>query len=461
VKTSRSLAVVAIVVALAAAACSSGSGGGGGALDATTTTSKVANACAGKTLQSTEVGVTPSAITVTVMADVGSPLSPGLFQGSVDAVKAWAAYANANGGLACRHVVVNTVDSKLSPDEAKNGVATACGDSVALVGTTAVFLNDMRPVEGCKDKAGNVTGIPDLATLQTEPVEQCSSVAFSAVQQGTGCPYSGSGVRDYEEATSEVAWFKAHAAPDLHGVFVLPPDLPSTITASTSVFAAMQKAGVKLDKQFGMSALATQSQYTPVVQAIKATGATWVMSSLDAPGNVKLRKEALAQGADGVKVWTCVQACYGSAFIKDGGPAAEGEYVSLGFLPFEVQGSNQMLDTFLKYDKKPDSFGVEAFAAGLLLQKVVDGIVAKRGPNAVTRSAILAGLQQVHSFDAGGMLAPIDVAGRKASRCIVIVQVQNGKWVQVDPVKKGTFDCDQPNGITKVSLDPVKAYKPS
>ena len=93
--------------------------------------------------------------------------------------------------------------------------------------------------------------------------------------------------------------------------------------------------------------------------------------------------------------------------------------------------------------------------------EVVDGIVAKSGPNAITRAAIIAGLRTVHDFEAGGMLAPVDVANRKAGACIVIVQVQNGKWVQVDPVKKGTFDCDQPNGLTKVRLDPVKAYKPS
>ena len=44
---------------------------------------------------------------------------------------------------------------------------------------------------------------------------------------------------------------------------------------------------------------------------------------------------------------------------------------------------------------------------------------------------------------------------------MVILQVQHGKWVQVDPAKKGTFDCDEPGGITELSLDPLKAYKPS
>jgi hypothetical protein len=446
-------------VVAAAAACSSGGGGTG--LGGTTTTSKIAGACAGKTPKSTEVGVTATTITVTVMADIGSPLSPGLFQGSIDAVKAWAAYVNANGGLACRHVVVKTVDSKLNADEAKNGITTACKDSLVLLGTTALFLNDMRPAESCRDKSGVATGLPDVPALQTEPAEQCSSISFAVVQQGTSCPYSGSGVRNFEEGTSEIAWFKAHVSADLHGIFVVAADLPSTITASTPVFAGIERNGVKVDKQFGMSALATQSQYTPVVQAIKAANATWVISGLDSPSIVKLRKEAVVQGVNTVKVWACVQACYGPGFITQGGSAVEGEYAYLSFLPLEDAGANAMLDTFLQYDKNPDSFGIEAFASGLLLQKVVDSIVVKSGPNAITRSAILAGLRTVHAFDAGGLITNIDVAGRKASPCIVIVQVQNGRWVQVDPVKKGTFDCDQPGGITKFSLDPLKAYKPS
>jgi ABC-type branched-subunit amino acid transport system substrate-binding protein len=450
--------LVLVVAVIAASACSSGGGSG---LEATTTSDKVAAACAGKTLRSTEVGITATTITVTVMADVGSALSPGLFQGSIDAVKAWAEYVNANGGLGCRHVVVKTADSKLNADEAKNGVTAACKDSLVLLGTTALFFNDMRPAATCRDKTGIATGIPDLPALQTEPVEQCSNISFSVVQQGTSCPYSGSGVRDFDETTSEIAWFKAHVATDLHGVFVVAADLPSTITASTPVFAAIEQNGVKLDKEFGMSALATQSQYTPVVQAIKAANATWAISGLDAPSIVKLRKEAVAQGVNTVKVWACVQACYSPGFISQGGSAVEGEYAYLAFLPLEDRGSNAMLDTFLQYDKNPDSFGVEAFASGLLLQQVVDGIVASSGPNAITRSAILAGLRTVHAFDAGGMIATTDVAGRKASACIVIVQVQHGKWVRVDPTKKGTFDCNQPDGITKLSLDPLKAYKPS
>jgi hypothetical protein len=457
----RTRIALAVVVTCAVFTACSSKGGSSTGLGATTTVGKAAVSCTGKSLQATEIGVTPTTITVTVMADVGSSLSPGLFQDSVDGVEAWAAYANAHGGLACRHVVVDMFDSKLSADEAKNGLATACGTSLSLLGTSALFLNDMRSAESCKDRAGSASGIPDLAAVQTEPAEQCSKVSFAIIQQGSSCPYSGSGVRDFKESTGEIAWFKQHVATDLHGQFVLNSDLPSAISASTPAFAGIMQNGVKLDREFGMSGLANQSQYTPIAEAIKAAKSTWVIGGLDLASTVKMRKEAVAQGVDTVKIWSCLLSCYAPNFITQGGSAVEGQYAWLQFLPIEAQGTNPMLDTFLQYDKNPDAFGVQAFSAGLLLQQVVDGIVTKDGLNAITRPAILAGLRTVHDFDAGGMLPKTDVAGRKTSPCIVIVEVQHGAWTQVDPAKKGTFDCTEPGALTSLSLDPIKAYKPS
>src|SRR5688572_7310506 len=74
--------------------------------NAPTTTAGGADPCEGVTLEATEVGVSATEITVTVMADVGSPLAPGLFQGNVDALNAFADYINANGGIGCRDLVV-------------------------------------------------------------------------------------------------------------------------------------------------------------------------------------------------------------------------------------------------------------------------------------------------------------------------------------------------------------------
>ena len=451
---------LAVATTMAVAACSS-SGSKGGGLGGTTTSAKAKDVCTGKTMEASETGISATDIKVTVMADVGSPLSPGLFQGSMDGVTAWADYVNANGGLACRHVVVEQADSKLSADEAKNGITAACGNSVVLLGTSALFLNDMKPAENCKDKAGVATGLPDLPVLQTEPVEQCSKISFAVIPNGGSCPYSGSGVRTFQSVTPAIEWFKKNVTTDLHGVFVVPADLPSTITSSTPIFGAIEKDGVKKEAEFGASGLWTQSQYTPVVQAIKSNNSTWVMNGLDYAGTVKMRKEAQAQGVNSVKVWACSLQCYAPNFITQGGPAVDKQYAWLQFLPFEDKGSNPSLDAYLKYEPKPDSFSLQAFAAGVLFKQVVDSIVAKSGPNAITRKAILDEIGTIHDFSAGGLLVKTDVAGKTPSPCIAIVQVDNGAWVRRDPVTKGTFDCNEPSPITTITLDPLKAYKPN
>jgi len=50
------------------------------------------------------------------------------------------------------------------------------------------------------------------------------------------------------------------------------------------------------------------------------------------------------------------------------------------------------------------------------------------------------------------MLAPIDLAGRKVSKCSVTMQVKGGKFVRVSPTKPGTFFCPA-NGSIERQLD--------
>jgi hypothetical protein len=178
--------VLATALVLVVSACSGGKSGGGSSagngLGGATTTATAANsACKTTPLRSTEVGVSASTITVTVVADVNNSIRPGLFKGSWDGVKAWGDYMNSKGGLACRRVIVKEGDSKLSPTDASNAVAAACGDSVALVGTTALFLQNVSAMESCKDKAGKPTGVPDIADLHTEVAQQCSKISFAAL----------------------------------------------------------------------------------------------------------------------------------------------------------------------------------------------------------------------------------------------------------------------------------------
>jgi ABC-type branched-subunit amino acid transport system substrate-binding protein len=458
--------VIGIVVVLALSACGGGSSktsSGSGGLDSNTTVPNTENAaCKDATLTSPEIGVTDKTITVSVVADVDNGFRPGLFKGSWNGTKAWAAYVNANGGLACRQVVVKTRDSKLSPDEAKAAVAAACGDSLALVGDTMLFFSDVTQLNTCKDKAGKATGIPEMADLQTEPVQQCSKNSFATLPTGSACPYSGSGPRTYTVGQTQYDYYFNKYGKDLHGVFAIPKDTPSTITSSMPIFRAENKMGIKSDAEFGVSGTATQPAYTPLIQAIKSHDSNYARNGLDYAGTVLERKEAAAQGVnDQVKVWDCSVQCYDKRLITEGGAAVENQYVWLNLLPLEDKGSNAMIDAFLKYDKEPDGFGMQAFVAGLAFQKAVESAIAANNndPNAITRTNVLTGLNNLHDFDAGGMTPQLDIGGRKGSVCLVGMQVQNGKFVRVSPTEPGKFDCGGDKPPVTLTIDAAKEYK--
>src|SRR5436190_13373855 len=115
------LVVVLMLVLAAACSGSSGKATDNGLGSNTTVPAATASTCPANhaPLQATDVGVTPSDITVTVLADVDNAARPGLFKGSWNGVKAWADYMNAQGGIGCRHVVVKTADAHLNGDQAK------------------------------------------------------------------------------------------------------------------------------------------------------------------------------------------------------------------------------------------------------------------------------------------------------------------------------------------------------
>ena len=459
------LVILSVVVVLGAAACGSGKsskGATGNGLGTATTVPATENpVCRNATLTSPEVGVTDKTITVTVTADVQNGFRPGLFKGSWDGMQAWGDYINANGGLACRKVVVKTADSRLSPDDSKNAIAQACTDSVATVGTTALFLNDVSPMDGCRDKAGAATGLPDVALLQTEPAQQCSKVSFAALPTNASCPYSGTGLRTFKVLTTQYDYYVNKFGPNLHAVFVIPKDTPSTIASTMPVFRGYNKLGIPSDAEFGVSGLATQPQYTAVVQAIKQHNSNFANNLLDYKGTVLLRKEAEAQGVNSqVKVWDCALNCYDGRLIGEGGSAVEGQYVWLSFLPIEDKGANRELDAFLQYDKSPEGWGMQAWLAGEIFARAVNDAIASHNndPNAITRANILDAIRNLHDFDGNGMMAKTDVGGKTRSGCLVGMQVQNGKFVRVDPPQPGTFDCDNNRPLPTITIDAMKEY---
>jgi ABC-type branched-subunit amino acid transport system substrate-binding protein len=157
-------------------------------------------------------------------------------------------------------------------------------------------------------------------------------------------------------------------------------------------------------------------------------------------------------------VWNCSLQCYDQSLLDDGGADVEGEYVYVPFLPFlgknKEGGTNKLMKAFLKYDKEPDGFGIQAFAAGILFRDAVNKSIGG-DPNKLTRKAVLKAVASIHDFDADGMIGTTDVGAKKSGACYALLQVRNGDFVRVYPKKKGTFDC-KPKNVLNLKMDLIK-----
>jgi len=460
VKRHRLLCVL-VALGLVAVACGRGddNGGGGGGGGSPTTTAGNA-ACDGVTLEATDTGVTADTITVQVTADTGSPLAPGLFQGNVDALTGFEKYINANGGLGCRKLKVETWDSKLDPTETKNGQINACKTALAMVGGNSLFNPDVSEMTTCPNAAGQPVGLPNIAALANDINEQCAVNSFIIQGLAETCPADGkppTGQREQTAFVGNVKYYQDNVEPNLVGLFLVPGDLPTTVQSATTNIAAQAQQGVDWVGAYKVSGRDEQSAYTPKVQAVRAGSANYVYDGSNDVAMQKMRAEAAAQGLTDVKIWACSLACYTEKFTAAGADV-DGTWAWMQFIPFEEKGTNDELDNYLASVGTPDSFGAQAWMAAVLLQDAVTGIVEKDGPNAITRASLLEALNGITSFDAHGWMGAKNPKGG-FSDCMVMLQVEGGEFVRKFPAEKGTLDCN-PQYLTKVNIDPaVEAQK--
>jgi hypothetical protein len=404
-----------------------------------------------ESLEATDIGITSTEIRITVIADVENPFQPGLFKGSPDAINGFADFINDNGGLAGRELAVDFIDSRLSADEARNAIVSACENSFAIVGTSALFVNNVDDLVGCVDSAGQATGLPDFPVVTTESVHQCSPVSHPINPPTLDCATRDEHPQTYRANTGPTSYYLKQHKGDLTGVWIYPSDLKSAKDSQVPGFTAQQEKGIELDANYDVSARAPQSVYTPIAQQIKADGTTYARSGLGFASTLSLRKEAKLQGVNSVKVWDCAVQCYNKQLIEQGGADVEDQYIYLTTVPFYNEAkSNKMTADFVKYTGKDraDGFGAQAWAAAVYFRDAVNKVVEEGGNNALTRERLLTAAESINGFTAEGMIGRTDVGKGIQTDCFALVQVQDGEFTRVFPKKKGTFSCNKSNRVT-------------
>ncbi len=164
--------------------------------------------------------------------------------------------------------------------------------------------------------------------------------------------------------SGSAAYYKKRFGKDLHGVYILSADSKGS---HDGIFAGPQgqlrAVGIASDQDFNLSSHAQQTEYGPVVQAIKTHNSNYAQSGLTYQSTIQLRSEAAIQGVNSVKVWDCFIACYDAAFLEAGGANVEGTFVALPYLPFSEAKSNKMMANFVKFTGKSklNGFSLETF----------------------------------------------------------------------------------------------------
>jgi hypothetical protein len=396
----------------------------------------------------TEIGVTPTELRIAVIADVDTPLAPGAYAGARDAVQGFAKYINGQGGLAGRKVVVDFIDSKLNGDETRNAIIKACQNDFAIVGTGALFMNNVDDLVACPDKAGAKTGLPDVPVVTIWEAQQNSPVSFPITAPSK--VFSDPSGETYQARVGRFRWYLENVSKDLHGMFLVGADLEALKTATMPIWLGAQKVGVKSDGVYDIHGADGQDKYLPIAAAIKSDGSTIVSSGVNDTSQAYMLKEASVQGVNTVKVWDCTSACYSKRFLETAGAKADGQYVDMPFVPVEEAKSSKAVQAYVKAvgDGVIDGNGEQAWAAALFFRDAVNAAVEKNGVNGLTRANWLAAAKDIHSFDADGMLAKSDIPAKKATPCTSLFQVKGGKFVRVFPKKAATFDCNPKNVVT-------------
>ena len=456
----RLLGVIgAIAAVLLMAGCSSSSSSTGSAPSTTAASSAASATAASGTAAASpaasagtadDIGITATTIKVGLIADVDTSLAPGLFQKSVNAVKAWASIVNANGGLDGRQVTVDFCDSKLDPNATTNCVIKACQNDFALVGTSANALEDISDIDGCKNAAGKAVGIPDLAAFAFLPLA-CDPDTYLIGGYGPYCATAKENPQTYTANTGDARYY-ASQFKGLHGVYVYDSDVPTLKVAFLPNFQGDADLGIKQDAQgsYAESGSAPQSALTPVIAAIKASGSSFVYAGSTPQNTILLEREAKLQGANSVKVWACNSGCYDSSFYQQGGSVVNGTYAQLNDLPFYTEyQDNPALAALVRQvggTANLNNNAVLSYVQALLFQDAVQKATANGGT--LDRASLFTALKGETSFDAEGIIGPANVGGHQPSSCDVITQLVNGQWQRVYPAKPGTFDCSSGNSKT-------------
>jgi hypothetical protein len=391
------------------------SGGGGGTDD------PAAAAATGGTCVPSgapDVGITDTSITLGEVSTLTGPI-PGIGQTVVNGVKAYLAYLNSTAGGVCgRTVELQIADDRLDTGVHRSETARLSSQVFGFVGGWAVTDDG-----GASVLQG--TNIPDV-TIGISDARAALANNFSPtpIQEGTSGNRAALQyfITTYGVTDAAVVWGAQVTARNRALQFV----------------EELQSLGVTVSIQREVAI--TESNYVPVAQEIENTGSQLLITALEITGISRLAQAFEQVGYLPAVPYYGAQT-YGDRFLELAGSAANGAILAITHPIVEEAGSNPEVALFQEWYQRVNP-GAEldffAFQGWVAAAMFTDAILAA-GPSP-TRDSVLEVLRTFTSYDANGLVAPINPAQKQGAGCFMVVTVRDGAWQRVYP-DGGGFGC--------------------
>lgn len=394
------------VASLALVAC------GGGAAEPVADSSPVA-------VDSTADG-TP--IKIGNIVDLTGPV-PGLFKGARQAMEAFVAKTNSEGGIDGRPLELVTADSKIDCNATRAAWDATAKQVEAIVGSISAL-------DGCI--ADVLPKYPKLPAVFQQLNPELASIATVL----TPSP------RPPGQSIGAYRWIseKNPGAIEKLGVLVN----TRTKFSTEQLVAGLKVLGGKVAFTREL-AIDQQTDYTADIVKMRSAGVEWLtLDGFNIESIARVLRDAKQQGWR-PKVITSAPSYDGNFFAVADPAAAEGVYLPLSTAMFlgEDRASVPAVDEYLTWLKKvhpsakADLFGANAWAAAMLYTEAR----ATAGGKDAEPEDVVKALIGTTSFDAGGMIAESNPGDQKPSTCWMVGQIKGGKYVRLEPSDKG-FSCE-------------------
>jgi ABC-type branched-subunit amino acid transport system substrate-binding protein len=372
-------------------------------------------------------GITPTSVSVGNV----STLVAGLFKGGAVGTEAYAAYANSQGGVNGRKLVVDSGDDGYSGAPNKQQTAADIQKDFAMVGSFSLQDSFGGAVLAANPQVPNVTVTLDAATAAL-PNSFSPSPAAGGWQLGP------------------LVYFQKEFPSDVLHAGALVADQPSAETKWAGERAAMNHLGYKVvyDQMFDIS----QASFDQNVIAMKNDGVK-ILFLEQMPQNYAASVVKALNDQNFHPVLVLGGSTYSEELVPNSGGSAaiDGSYLEQNTSLYlgEDAGSLPAVNTFLTWVQKVSpGFKADLYTLfGWLSAELFSQALQSAGASP-SRGSVLQALRGITSFSGGNLVGTANPAKKIPTNCYIIAHIENGQFKRLDdpPVNGPThgYRCDQP-----------------